>query len=137
MADNGISNTSRALFGVHADALVLRHERMQIIASNLANADTPNYQARDINFAAALQTAAGQAAPETARRTDAKHLAATTIDPHPTMVYRVPTQPGLDGNTVDTNTEHAAFARAAMEYRASLQFVEGRASTMITALTGQ
>ncbi|MFZ5755472.1 MAG: flagellar basal body rod protein FlgB [Pseudomonadota bacterium] len=123
----------RALFGVHGDALALRSERLQVIASNIANADTPGYKARDIDFDVALRAVVardknggngGQGGPP----------AAVGI---PREVYRVPAQPSLDGNTVDTDMEHAAFARAALEYRASLGFVEDRARSIVTALTGQ
>ena len=137
MTDNGISKASRDMFGVHADALALRQERMQVIASNLANADTPNYQARDIDFSAALHAATQGAAKEMVNRTAPGHLPAMAELASMHAVYRVPTQPSLDGNTVDTNTEHAAFARAAVEYRASLEFVQDRARTLLTALTGQ
>lgn len=137
MADSSISRT---LFGVHADALSLRQERMQMIASNLANSDTPHYRARDIDFASALRDATGpaddSAAPGLARTAEG-HLdgGVTLMAKH--QVFRDSTQPSLDGNTVDSNAESAAFAKASLEYRATLGFVEERIRTLLTAITGQ
>lgn len=133
-----VDNLQHALFGVHGDALALRNERLRVIASNLANADTPGFKARDIDFASALRDATdATAASSPLARTVAGHLPSLSAPLQPGEVYRVPTQPSLDGNTVDTNIENAAFARAALEYRASLGFVEDRARTLLTALTGQ
>lgn len=140
MGDASISNANGSLFGVHAEALALRQERMRVIASNLANVDTPKYLARDIDFAAALHAATEkQATPANDAVLSGR---APALPPLPELsqlhaVYRVPTQPSLDGNTVDASMEHAAFAKASLEYRASLGFVEDRARTMISALTGQ
>ena len=109
-----MNDPNSSLFGIHGAALSLRQERLKVLASNIANADTPNYKARDIDFAAALKHATeSQAASETLSR-----------------------QPRLDGNTVDAEYEHASFARAAVEYRASLNFVDGRVRKLMTAITG-
>jgi flagellar basal-body rod protein FlgB len=134
MAD---SSFNHILFGVHADALSLRQERMQMIASNLANSDTPHYRARDIDFAGALQEATQGLSPAGMARTADAHLAAGDGLPARHLTYRASTQPSLDGNTVDTNAESASFARASLEYRASLGFVEDRIRTLLTAITGQ
>lgn len=128
------------LFGIHAEALALRSQRLELIASNIANADTPGFKARDLDFQAALAAAQSGAAPERLAATDAAHLpagAAVAGAPGGLAVYRTPTQPSLDGNTVDAQREHAAFAQAALEYQASLQFVEGRVRTLMTAITGE
>lgn len=134
MTDSSITQT---LFGVHADALSLRQDRMRMIASNLANSDTPHYQARDIDFASALQDATQNSSPTGLSRSSDSHLDGTRTIAAKHEVYRVPTQTSLDGNTVDTNTETASFARASLEYRASLGFVQERISTLLTAITGQ
>jgi flagellar basal-body rod protein FlgB len=132
-------DTSNNLFGIHAAALGLREARLDVLASNLANADTPNYQARDIDFAQAL-TDATNAANVTKESTDDGKTSVTIStqpDPAPAALkYRIPLQPSLDGNTVDSDYEHAAFARAALEYKASLQFITSRAHTLMTAITG-
>lgn len=125
---------SRAVFGIHGEALRLRQERLQVIASNLANADTPHFQARDLDFNAALRAALanGESAADAGGR-----MATPPAAPDAHLVYRLATQPSLDGNTVDANVENAAFARAAVEYRATLSFVQGRLATLRTAITGE
>lgn len=128
-----MSNPISSYLGVHAVALPLREQRMQLIASNLSNADTPNYKATDLNFQAALESAARRASPLEA--TSERHL--TGLDASPQIFERAGVQPSLDGNTVDADTERAAYGRAALEYRASLSFIESKVRTMLTAITGQ
>jgi flagellar basal-body rod protein FlgB len=108
-----------SLFGIHATALQLRSQRMAMLASNIANAATPNYKARDMDFATALQNAS----------------AGESIDS--AIGYRVPIQPSLDGNTVELSTEQTAFAENALAYRSSLAFLQGRVGTMMRALKGE
>jgi flagellar basal-body rod protein FlgB len=107
------------MFGIHATALSLRQQRMAVLASNIANAATPNYKARDLDFAAALASAEQGQSPEGALR------------------FRVPTQPSLDGNTVELATEQTAFAENALAYRSSLAFLQSRISTLSRALKGE
>jgi len=108
-----------SLFGVHATALQLRSQRMAMLASNIANAATPNYKARDMDFAQALRQASDGESIESA------------------IAYRVPLQPSLDGNTVEMSTEQTAFAENALAYRSSLSFLQGRVGTMMRALKGE
>lgn len=108
-----------SLFGIHATALQLRSQRMAMLASNIANAATPNYKARDMDFAAALQNASAGEPVDSA------------------IGYRVPLQPSLDGNTVELSTEQTAFAENALAYRSSLAFLQGRIGTMMRALKGE
>ena len=123
-------------FGVHADALPLREQRMKLIASNLANVDTPGYQARDLDFDAALNAASGKPGPM--QTTHERHLSdAIAVGAAPFEITRQAAQPSLDGNTVDPDAERAAYGRAALEYRASLSFVESKVRSMLTAITGQ
>lgn len=132
-------DTSNNLFGIHAAALGLREARLDVLASNLANADTPNYQARDIDFAQALTDATNAANVKKESTEDGKTSVTISTQPDPAaaaLKYRIPLQPSLDGNTVDSDYEHAAFARAALEYKASLQFITSRAHTLMTAITG-
>lgn len=107
------------LFGIHATALQLRSQRMAMLASNIANAATPNYKAKDLDFGAALRLASEGSATDAA------------------VSYRVPIQPSLDGNTVELATEQTAFAENAIAYRSSLSFLQGRVSTMMRALKGE
>ncbi len=121
---------NETLFGLHGQALALRSQRMALLASNIANAGTPGYQARDFNFGKALDaaTAAGNG-------NGAPRDAAAAADQ--AMGYRVPLQTSLDGNTVELNTEQTAFAENAVAYRATLSFLEGRISTVMSALKGE
>ncbi|HEY0860105.1 flagellar basal body rod protein FlgB [Pseudoxanthomonas sp. F37] len=128
-----MSNPISNYLGVHAAALPLREQRMQLIASNLSNADTPHFKARDLDFQAALEQAAAKASP--LQTTHEQHL--TLLDAGPRVFERAGVQPSLDGNTVDADTERAAYGRAALEYRASLSFIESKVRTMLTAITGQ
>ncbi|MBD9437544.1 flagellar basal body rod protein FlgB [Pseudoxanthomonas sp. PXM03] len=128
-----MSNPISNYLGVHGAALPLREQRMQLIASNLSNADTPNYKAKDLNFQAALESAAAKAS--SLLTTSEQHL--TLLDATPRIFERAGVQPSLDGNTVDADTERAAYGRAALEYRASLSFIESKVRTMLTAITGQ
>jgi flagellar basal-body rod protein FlgB len=133
-------NALDAMFGVHAEALALRSRRLELIASNIANADTPGYKARDLDFKAALSAAMAQAYPGAPRATHAQHLpgvAAPAGAPGDPTFYRTPLQPSLDGNTVDAQQEHAAFAQAALEYQASLLFAERRVRSLLGAITGE
>lgn len=114
---------SDTLFGIHGTALALRSQRMGILTSNIANAATPGYKARDIDFAAALKASAGGAS-------DAQAIATATR-------YRVPVMPSLDGNTVETMTEQTAFAENAVGYSATLSFIRGRVETVTRALKGE
>ena len=119
--------------GLHAQALSLRAQRAGVIASNIANADTPHYHARDIDFRAALASAAGQAPLATSH---ARHLQPYGASAPGQAMYRVPTQPAVDGNTVDAHLEKSAFADNAVRYQASLRFLNGRIRGLLDALQG-
>lgn len=134
---------SHPLFGIHAQALELQRRRMELIAGNIANADTPGFKARDLDFRAALDAASGPAGgrPLAVGRTDDLHLAlggtpgAAAAAGEP--AYRIATQPAADGNTVDVQVEQGQYAEAALRYQASLSFADSRIKSLITALTGQ
>ncbi|MDE8651153.1 flagellar basal body rod protein FlgB [Novosphingobium album (ex Liu et al. 2023)] len=113
---------SDSLFGIHGAALELRSQRMGMIASNIANAATPGYKARDIDFAGALKaTMAGT--------DEDKAAEAATL-------YRVPVMPSLDGNTVELQNEQLAFSENAVGYSATLSFIRGRVDTVTRAIRG-
>ncbi len=127
---------SDKLFDIHAQALNLRAQRAGLLAANLANADTPNYKARDVDFAAVLGSEAGARA-MTMQRTDHRHAgpgAGVGGFQDVSLKYRIPSQPSLDGNTVDEQLEKSEFASNAVRYMASLQFLERRVSGLIRAL---
>ena len=120
-------------------ALSLRAARQELLASNIANADTPNYKARDVNFASALKNAlAGTSTELPAVQTSPAHLegnAGGSILGTPVM-YRQPVQPSADGNTVDMDVERAQFADNALRYEASVRFVSEQMKAMLTAIQG-
>jgi flagellar basal-body rod protein FlgB len=130
------------VFGVHSQSMAVQQQRMEVLAANLANADTPNYQARDIDFAKVLaeQQAGAAAAPGALAVTNAGHISGSGgtggSGAMPALSYRVPLQPSVDGNTVDEQVEQSAFADAAMHYQASLSFLSGDIKSLMTAITG-
>ena len=109
-----------SLFGVHAAALEVRSQRMGVLASNIANASTPGFKARDIDFRQALSAA----------ETGGDDLSIATK-------YRVPLQTSLDGNTVELSQEQTAFAENAIQYQTTLSFLNGRISQITRALKGE
>lgn len=121
------------LFGIHARALDLRAQRGELLASNLANAETPHFKARDIDFAAALEEAGGNV---DVARTQSGHLGSVEGAGNAQTLYRMPHQPSLDGNTVEADVEQSAFAENSMQYMASLRFISGRIEAMRLAITG-
>jgi len=125
--------------GVHPAALQLRSKRMEILAANLANADTPNYRARDIDFRAALAQATSSAGGVRLATTQSGHIGAADAKrmQTPELKYRVPLAPALDGNTVDTQLEQAAFAENAVRYQSTLTFLSSKLRGLMTAITGQ
>lgn len=125
-----------AYLNLHASALSLRGERMNLIASNLANADTPGYKAKDLDFSRAMKAATGAAGSERMRVTDDQHLSIAGSARH-FVVSHEPLQGSLDQNTVDPQLQHAAFAENALGYQASLQFLEGKVRGLMTAITGE
>lgn len=126
----------------HQTALSLRAERQQVLASNIANADTPNYKARDIDFGSALKQAlstSGGAVP-TLAKTSPAHLGgasgATTASGVP-LLYRTTAQGSVDGNTVDMDAERNQFADNALRYEASITFAGGELKKLLAAIQGQ
>ena len=125
---------------VHATALDVRARRGELIANNLANADTPGYQARDIDFRQAMARAAGdKTVGTTMTTTQPGHIGgASSADAagSPDLKYRTPLAPALDGNTVDSQLEQAAFAENAVRYQATLTFLGSKFRGLLTAITG-
>jgi len=125
------------IFGIHEQALILHGQRIGVLANNLANADTPNYKARDIDFASILGAAGGQA-PLAMSITHAGQIAPLEGElPSGELKYRNPYQASLDGNTVEMAVEQAAFAENNVRYQASLQFINGRIAGLQLAIAGQ
>jgi len=112
-----------ALFGIHGMALELRSRRLGVLTSNIANAGTPGYKARDIDFGNALKAMTQGASVGQAIGTATQ--------------YRVPVMPSLDGNTVEMSTEQTAFAENAIGYEATLNMIQDRVQTISRALKGE
>jgi flagellar basal-body rod protein FlgB len=130
-------------------ALVVRAERQRLIASNIANADTPGYSGRDINFKEAMAQALGEgqgvklAAPSTNTASNGTHPAhlplqskTGTLDANG-LAYTVQTQPAMDGNSVDMDRERSSFVDNAVRYEATLRFINGHSKTILSAIQGQ
>lgn len=122
--------------GVHADALRLRERRTEVLADNLANADTPGFKARDLDFGTVLaQQGSGLTLTSTAPGHIRKPAQGTPAAAE--LLYRIPTQSSLDGNTVDTHLEKAAFAENTGRYQASLMLLGKKISGLMTAIKGE
>ena len=131
-------------------ALVLRAERQRVIASNIANADTPGYVARDVNFKEAMASALGTSTPLTSSsstsapdgNTHARHIAlsagsGTLGGGASGLAYTVQTQPSADSNSVDLDRERANFVDNSVRYEATLRFINGHSKTILSAIQGQ
>ena len=112
-------------FGVHGAALEVRSQRMGVLASNIANASTPGFKARDIDFKSALATLTSGDGASSNGSIDAA------------TKYRVPTQTSMDGNTVELSSEQTAFAENAVQYQTTLAFLNGRINQITRALKGE
>ncbi len=132
--------TADKIFGIHAQAMMLRSQRAEVLAANLANADTPGYKARDVDFSQVFATQKGRQslASLQLKRSSSSHISSDRggAENFP-LRYRNPMQPSLDGNTVETQVEQAAFTDNALRYQASLRFAEGKARTLLTAIRGE
>ena len=124
-----------SILGIHVQAVRVRGERAEILAQNMANADTPGYKARDIKFQDMISKASF--AGDSLRTTHSGHIASTgNVANAASLQYRIPQQASMDGNTVDMQTERAEFMRNALMYQTSLQFLNGRIKGLMTAIRG-
>ncbi len=141
---------------IHAKALVLRAERQRILASNMANADTPGYVARDINFKDALaqmtgdvgrtlpklnlvdsKTSSAETAPGNPGHMALAGIQDGQLSGTPTLAYAMQSQPSVDGNSVDMDRERASFVDNSVRYEATLRFINGQSKTILSAIQGQ
>jgi flagellar basal-body rod protein FlgB len=120
-------------FGIHETMLKARSQRIDVLASNIANAATPGYKARDVDFAGILQGNMGDVDLESTNVGHLKDSKHTTSS----LKFRIPVQPSADGNTVEMATEQTAFAENSLRYQTSLAFLNGRISTLMRALKGE
>lgn len=124
--------------GLHEPALHLQSRRAQVLAANVANADTPKFKARDIDFKAALQQVAKHPRGRgPLHATRVRHIQPPGFSSGYEVLYRHPHQASIDGNTVEPETENSAFMENSLRYMASLRFLGGKFNTLSTAIKGQ
>jgi len=132
----------------HANALIVRAERQRLIASNIANADTPGYAARDVNFRDAMAAASSEprlapsrSALPTSNTAHAAHIplggSSGVRGGGSAMAFVAQTQPSMDNNSVDLDRERANFVDNAVRYEATLRFINGSSRTILSAIQGQ
>lgn len=124
------------VFAPHERVMSLAGRRLDLLAANMANADTPNYKARDIDFKAALAAADSGAGSRLATTRSGHIQGVGGGSSHPATLYRIPEQPSLDGNTVDAQKESAAIAETATRYQASLSLLDMQIRNLRMAITG-
>jgi len=122
--------------GIHDNALLVRSERSSIIANNLANADTPGFKSRDIDFKAILSGEVTRQSSLSVNQTNNRHIEGRAHDDWEKL-YRHPLQPSIDGNTVDENVENTEFTTNAMSYNASFEFLNSKFKGLNGALRGE
>ncbi|VAW97436.1 Flagellar basal-body rod protein FlgB [hydrothermal vent metagenome] len=124
-------------FNLHEQAMYLQARRTELLSSNLANAETPHYKAKDFDFKASLQAAVSNPlGNKPLRETSVKHIQPTQSDYRFETLFRMPYQTSLDGNTVESQVEMSAFNDNAIRYMASLRFLNGKISTLMAAIRG-
>lgn len=132
---------AESIFGIHEAAFRVRTQRAELLANNLANADTPNFKARDLDFRSAITDASSQSKSPFATemtKTNSGHIDGggfTSTSQY--LMYRQPTQPSLDGNTVETHIEKAKFMENAMQQQATLEFLNSKITGIRGALRGE
>ena len=132
----GSINFNNAL-GIHPNAMLLRAERAEILANNLANSDTPGFKARDMNF---QQVLAGESERQSSLQMAATregHMHGRSSASDYELMYRNPSQPSIDGNTVDTQIEQTLFTKNTMDYNATFEFLSGKFKGLKGALRGE
>jgi flagellar basal-body rod protein FlgB len=120
------------IFGVHENAMQLRQRRLSLLGENIANADTPNYKAKDLDFKALIDNERSMST----RRTHELHIDHAGGSKNG-LIYRVPNNPAADGNTVELNVQQAEFGKESARYTATLQFLENRIGGVRRALRGE
>ena len=124
--------------GIHGTALKLREQRTAVIASNIANVDTPNYKARDLDFSSVMATT--QSNSNSMRTSHARHISVTNyqaLQGDSMVKYRLPNSASLDGNTVEINTENSLFTENSLRYQATNTFLNSKIKGVMSALRGE
>lgn len=124
--------------GTYESALKLRSQRAEVLSSNLANSDTPNFKARDFDFQKAMSAQAGQKSYGDVRATHRNHLGGGVAQgAQETMLYRTPSQPSVDGNTVDEHLEHSEFMANSLEFQTAFTLLNSRFKGLLSAIRGE
>jgi flagellar basal-body rod protein FlgB len=134
--DMNMSISFEAALGIHEKALRFRGERASVLADNLANADTPGYKAKDLDFKTALQSASKTYDRFSMQKTHVGHQYAVGFSEEGDEFYRVPQQSSLDGNTVEDQIEHAEYMKNTLAFQASFQFLNSKFNGLRTAIRG-
>lgn len=130
-----MSATLDKFFGINAKALNVLSQRSELLANNIANVDTPNYKARDVDFSEILRSSVSKSNKSVSlQATHDKHFGFGEKNTIAETKYRVPLQPSLDGNTVDSQVEHGLFAENAVRYQISLQFLSNKIKGLVKTL---
>jgi flagellar basal-body rod protein FlgB len=124
-------------FSIHDDAMMMRSQRSSILAANIANADTPNYKARDMDFQQMMQQFENQSDSIKLETTNSRHISLQSSDQQAYIKYRNPLNPSLDGNTVDMHAEQARFSQNALQYQTSLTMLNSKIRGLQLAIRGQ
>ncbi len=123
--------------GIHEDALRFRSQRAEVLANNLANADTPNFKARDIDFQSILkQQAQGGDTLAMKATHSGHHQASPDLFDSANLLYRTPQQPSIDGNTVEEHVEHGEYMKNSLAFQAGFTFLNGKFKGLMTAIKG-
>lgn len=123
--------------GMREHAFTLRAERASVLSSNLANVDTPNYKARDIDFQSELKRRMGGSDIQHGRMTHSAHMSLDGGASDTDQMYRIPSQPSIDGNSVEAHVEHAEFMKNSLEFQVAFTLLNSGFKGMTKALTGQ
>ncbi len=123
--------------GIDEQALKLRTQRAEVLANNLANADTPGFKAQDINFRAVLQQQMGMQEGLEAVKTDKGHMSISSAGANGELMYRNPSQPSIDGNTVESQTEIVEYTKNALDFQASFLMLNNRLKGLVSAIKGE
>lgn len=123
--------------GIHEDALMLRARRAEVLANNIANADTPNYKARDLDFQAVLAGETSNASLSLAQTSAGHQSEFLSPDAAADLMFRIPNQPSVDGNTVESQEEMARYTDNAIRYQASFQFLNSKFQGLTRAIKGE
>jgi len=124
--------------GIHEKALNFRTQRAEVLANNIANADTPHYKARDLDFSAALSSAEKASQSFSMSHTQSNHFDLASVElVNPALRFRTPTHPSLDQNTVDADLEQAQYAKNSVDFQASFTFLNDKFKGLMNALRGE